>query len=313
MHGQFVWYDLMTSDANAAKKFYPSLFGWKTQLFDKSLPGNPYTMWTSGGDAIGGVMPISEQQRSQGIPPHWMSSVQVRNVDESARQAQSLGAKVIFGPTDIPATGRYAALLDPQGAMLAIFQPEGAMDGFDGTPTVGRVSWNELMTTDARRAFDYYRQLFGWEKTGEFDMGGGSMYLEFGAKGKMYGGMFNKMPGMEQVQSFWLPYVNVKDVNKTVAAASKAGAALANGPMEVPGGSWIAAFMDPQGAHFAVHQVGAKSAAPAKAPKKSPPRPKAKARLKSKAKKAKTKTKRRTKPKSRPRAKAKSKKKARRR
>jgi predicted enzyme related to lactoylglutathione lyase len=320
MHGQFVWYDLMTSDPGAAKKFYPALFGWKTQRFEHSAPDNPYTMWASGGETLGGVMQLSADERSQGIPPHWMSSVQVRNVDESARQAQSLGARVVFGPTDIPATGRYAALLDPQGALIAIFQPQGAMDGFDGTPSRGRVSWNELMTTDFRKAFDFYRQLFRWEKTGEFDMGGGSMYLTFGAKGKSYGGMFNKLPGMEQVPSFWLPYVNVSDVNTAVAAATKAGATLANGPMEVPGGDWIAAFQDPQGAHFAVHQVALKSGSRPAA--KATPKPKAKTKSKSSARsRTKSKSKAKASPKakarstSRPRAKAKAKakKKARRR
>lgn len=322
MNGQFVWYDLMTSDSDAAKKFYRSLFGWRTRPWEHSTADNPYTMWTLRGTTLGGVMPISDEQRRQGVPPHWLSSVQVRNVDDSARQAQSLGARVVYGPTGIPDTGRYAILQDPQGAMIAIFQPQAEMAGFDGTPSLGRVSWNELMTTDFRMAFDFYRQMFGWEKTGEFDMGGGQMYLMCGMKGRSFGGMFNRPPEMQNVPPFWLPYVNVKNVKQSAAAASRAGARLVNGPMEVPGGDWIAVFGDPQGAAFAIHQVAPKQAAKPKTGAKAKPKRKwggaakpksgATARTKSRIG-AKSRAGSRAKPATRARAWTKSKKKARRR
>ena len=34
MHGQFVWYELMTPDTEAAKRFYAPITGWGTQQFD---------------------------------------------------------------------------------------------------------------------------------------------------------------------------------------------------------------------------------------------------------------------------------------
>ena len=43
-HGHFVWYELMTTDMEAAKAFYADVVGWGTQ--DASMPGMPYTLFT---------------------------------------------------------------------------------------------------------------------------------------------------------------------------------------------------------------------------------------------------------------------------
>ena len=45
-HGRFVWYELMTTDMEAAKAFYAEVVGWGTQ--DASMPGMAYTMFTAG-------------------------------------------------------------------------------------------------------------------------------------------------------------------------------------------------------------------------------------------------------------------------
>ncbi len=308
MHGQFVWYELTTPDVDAARRFYPTITGWGTQQFDKD-----YTMWTTGGAPFAGIFRLGPEQRQKGIPPNWMPHIEVNNVDETARKATSLGGSVMHGPDDIPNTGRFAVLKDPQGAVFGIYKSTNQMSRpWDGTPVLGRFSWHELMTTDYKKAFDFYRQLFGWEKTGEMDMGGGQMYVMYGMKGKPFGGIYNReaLPSdMKGMNPFWLMYVYVTDVDKAVAAATRAGGTLQRPPMEVPGGR-IAILGDPQGAGFAVH-----AAAPVKASKpaakkastttsrpkakasKSRPKAKASSKRKSPAKKAtrgtKTKSKRR--------------------
>jgi hypothetical protein len=317
MHGQFVWYDLMTSDPAAAQRYYPPITGWKTQKFEQSSPDMPYTMWTVDGEPVGGVAQITQEQAAMGVKPSWLPSVHVNNIDESTRKVTSLGGKVVHGPNAIPDMGRYAIISDPQGATIALYQPNGPTRGFDGTPSIGRFSWNELMTTDYKRAFDFYRQLFGWEQTGEaMDMGGGNMYLMYGMKGKMFGGIFNRdAANMPNMPPNWLPYVYVKDIKQTVDAATRAGGKLGRGPMDIPGGGMIAILADPPGARFALHQGPSQTAARPKAAAK----PQAKAKTKAKAKKAKAtpkaraKAKRAAKSKPRPRAKAKAKKRSKRR
>lgn len=294
MHGQFVWYELTTPDTAAARKFYPAITGWGTQEFDKD-----YTMWTTRGVPFAGIFRLGPEQRQQGIPPNWMPYVDVDNVDETARKATSLGGKTVHGPQDIPNTGRFAVLQDPQGATFGIYKSNRSSQSWDGTPVLGRFSWHELMTTDYKKALEFYRQLFGWEKTGEMDMGGGSMYYMYGTKGKMFGGIFNRPPEMAAMPPFWLVYIHVKDVKKAVETATRAGAFVKQPPMEVPGGM-VAILGDPQGAAFAVHAMMQPAAAPkaasstaakpasrpkAKAASKSRPKPKAAPKKKAVAKK----------------------------
>jgi predicted enzyme related to lactoylglutathione lyase len=273
MHGQFVWYELTTPDVAAAKKFYPPITGWGAQQFDKD-----YTMWTTRGVPFAGIFALGPEQRQKGIPPNWMPYVDVDNVDETARKVTALGGKTVHGPQDIPNTGRFAVLQDPQGAVLGVYKSNKSSQAWDGTPVIGRFSWHELMTTDYKKAFDFYRQIFGWEKTGEMDMGGGSMYFMFGMKGTPFGGMFNRPPEMSGMSPFWLVYVHVKDVKKAVETASRAGAFVKQPPMDIPGGQ-IAIMGDPQGAAFAVHAATAPAPAAkpaAKTPAKAVTAPKAK-------------------------------------
>ena len=294
MHGQFVWYDLTTSDVGSALRFYPSLFGWKTEKFQFGDPSNPYTMWSSGGQTLGGVMKLSAEQAGMGIPPNWLCSVEVNNVDSTAQQAKSLGGQVVVGPLDIPNTGRYAVLQDPQGAVIAIYTPTPGRGprGFDGNGRLGNASWHELMTTDVDAAWNFYGKLFMWEKTGDMDAPGVGKYQMFGQSGAPYGGIYKKPAPMAQVPSNWLPYFFVKDVVASVAAATKMGARVMQPPMDIPGGGSIAVLTDPQGAHFAVHAASGLAAPKARAsakPAKKATKKAAKKTTKKAAKKSKVK------------------------
>jgi len=62
--GRFVWYELMTTDMEAAKAFYAGVVGWGTQ--DASMPGMPYTLFTAGTASVSGVMDLPEEAREIG-------------------------------------------------------------------------------------------------------------------------------------------------------------------------------------------------------------------------------------------------------
>ena len=171
--GQFVWHDLMTTDTDGAAKFYGKVAGWGTQAWEGPTP---YTMWTNGGVPIGGMVPLPDDMRKNGVPPNWIASVGVDNVDTTAAKAAELGGNIIAPPGDIPGAGRYAIIADPQGATIAIFQPSGEMASPTPAPDKGSFSWHELTTTDHVAAFDFYSKLFGWEKTSDYDMGPMGIY-----------------------------------------------------------------------------------------------------------------------------------------
>ena len=247
--GRFVWYDLMTTDPNGAADFYTKIAGWGTQPWENSP--TPYTMWTTGDAPIGGVMKLMPEMAGS-VPPHWIGYVAVPNVDDSAAQAEALGGKVLTPPMDIPEVGRFAVISDPQGAAIAIFTPKDNPPAHDGAPSVGEISGHELTTTDHKSAYEFYEKLFGWNKTGDFDMGDMGVYQTYGRGEQQLGGMWTK-PADLPMPPNWLYYIRVPNVDEAAERVKALGGQVLNGPMDVPGGDRIAQCMDPQGAAFAVH------------------------------------------------------------
>jgi predicted enzyme related to lactoylglutathione lyase len=263
IRGKVLWHELLTTDTAAAAAFYPKVLPWRSQ--PSSMPG--YTLWLAGQAQVGGLMALPPD--AAGTPPHWLIYVGTPNVDATAEHAQRLGAKVWKPATDIPNVGRFAVLADPQGATFALYTP--APGGGGGpAPGPGVFSWHELATTDVAAAVAFYGELFGWTKGPGHDMGAMGIYQIIERFGAQIGGICN-VQGPATPPS-WLSYVQVADSGRAVAAAKGAGGRLLHGPMEVPGGSWIALFMDPQGGAFAVHEMPRAAAAkPATPPPAAPP------------------------------------------
>lgn len=255
--GKFVWYELLTTDPDAAEKFYTDVVGWNAAPFDDAPM--PYTMWLKGettDTAVGGVMELPEQARERGVPPHWMGYVAVPDVDAASVQAKKLGGRVIMEPDDIPNVGRFAILADPQGAAITAFKGSQEMSPEHKEPGPGDFSWHELATTDHEAAFDFYTDLFGWEKQEAMDMGEAGVYQMYGLGGNMMGGMYNKTAD-QPFPSAWLYYITIGDLDAAVGRVKKNGGKIIVEPMEVPGGSRIAVGTDPQGAAFGLHQRAA--------------------------------------------------------
>jgi len=272
LRGRFVWYELMTTDPDAAARFYPAVTGWKVQTWEH----NPaYRLWTMGGAPMAGLMALPDHSRRMGTPPAWLSYVGVPDVDATVRQATSLGARTYAGPQDIP-VGRFAVLADPQGATFGLYKPsQQPVRGNDAA--IGDFSWHELATTDYKAAWAFYRALFGWEPRESIDMGPDGTYWEFGLAGRdeTIGGMYNKPPALPAAR--WLAYVKVPSADTAARTAQRSGGRVVSGPMDVPGGGRIAQCVDPQGAVIAVHAV-AVAVKPAARPagKRKAPRAKAK-------------------------------------
>lgn len=254
--GRFVWYDLMTTDPDAAVKFYSQVVGWGTTDWQSPEGGQSYTMWTNSTGPLGGVMDLPEDAKKAGAPPHWMVYVSTPDIDETVKRAKELGGDVVLPPTDIPTIGQFAILRDPQGASFSLFTPAPGAQPMsqNGPPQKGQFSWHELATTDHEAAFKFYSDLFGWVKTSDMDMGPLGTYQMYGlSPDAPMGGIYNKPA--EMPMPAWLPYAMVDDATAGAERVKKAGGQVINGPMEVPGGDWIAMGIDPQGAMFAIHSA----------------------------------------------------------
>jgi hypothetical protein len=247
-HGRIVWHELATTDRDGAKSFYSPVTPWKTAPWEDA---RNYELLSVDDEPIGGLTQIRPEHTAKGIVPHWLPFVLVYDVDETARQAAALGGRVLRPPTEVPHVGCWAVIADQHGARIGIFEPADRPPGNDETPRIGEFSWHELATDDYKAAADFYRALFRWEKTGDYDMGEMGTYHMFGRAGQVYGGIFNRPAQIPTVN--WLSYVRVEDVKSASDTVKKLGGNVMNGPMEVPGGDWIAQCTDPQGAAFALH------------------------------------------------------------
>ncbi len=254
VRGRFVWHELLTTDTAAAATFYAKVLPWRTQ--PSNMPG--YTIFMAGGMQVAGLMALPADAAGAA---HWLMYVGTPDVDATVAQAQGLGAKVWKAASDIPNVGRFAVLSDPQGATFAVFTPGSGPP--PGTPPQGGFSWHELQTTDVDAALKFYGELFGWSKGVGHDMGAMGVYQLFEHGGAAVGGMCNTQG--PQTAPSWLSYVHVADSGRAVSAAKAAGGRLLHGPVEVPGGSWIALFLDPQGGAFAVQEAPRAMPAPPKA------------------------------------------------
>lgn len=266
IRGRFIWHELVTTDTDAAASFYSKVVGWKTQ--DSGLPG--YTVWMTGKTQVGGLTALPADAAPE-ASPHWVVYIATPDVDATVATAERLGGKVNKPATDIPNMGRFAVLTDPQGAAFAVYTPPGPAPEGSGAAGPSDFGWHELATTDYAAAMSFYSELFGWEKGPEHDMGQMGVYQLVVHHGQQIGGIYNAHgPG---TAPGWLTYIRVPDCAKATNVAKAAGARVLNGPMQVPGGSWITQLLDPQDGSFAVMEEPKQQAQ--KPPAKKPPAAKA--------------------------------------
>jgi uncharacterized protein len=249
MPGQFFWYDVMTTDTAAARKFYCRVVGWETQ--DSGTPGAEYTLFTVKGRGVAGLMPIPEDAGRAGARPAWMGYVSVDDVDKTAARLAREGGKVHRPPCDVPGVIRFAVVADPQGAGFLIAKPlvnEAPPELPIGTP--GTVGWRELYAADGSSAFAFYEKMFEWTKTEAIDMGPMGIYQLFAAGDVPVGGIMTKPAAIPM--PYWGYYFNVDGIDAAAARVTDGGGNIINGPHQVPGGQWIVQCTDPQGAAFSL-------------------------------------------------------------
>jgi uncharacterized protein len=247
-HGCFVWYELTTTDAEAAKAFYADVVGWGTR--DASTPGAVYTLFTAGEDSVAGLMALPAEARKMGAQPRWTGYVGVDDVDAATDRLKRLGGTVYVPPTDVPDVSRFSVVADPQMATLALVK--GLKSGQEQPAALsspGHVGWHELSAGNWEKAFAFYGELFGWQKV-DANFGGIVTYQLFAAAGQTIGSMSTKPPMVPM--PFWLYYFNVGDIDAALERVRAGGGKILEGPVEAPGDKRIARCTDPQGAMFAL-------------------------------------------------------------
>lgn len=118
--GSVCWNELGTTDATKASAFYTGMFGWTVDT--KTFEPLAYTIFQNGERGAGGMYQLTPEMGN--VPPHWLVYFAVDDCDAKVELASSLGATVMKPADDIPGTGRFAILIDPQGAAFAIIKLE---------------------------------------------------------------------------------------------------------------------------------------------------------------------------------------------
>ena len=123
-HGALTWVELLTSDQEAAGKFFSELLGVSIVDSDTPTPeGTPYHMLMVEGMPVAGIMVSPPNLVEMSVPPHWEVYFQVDDAHAVVDKAKSMGAQVMFGPEVLPMVGTIAVLMDPQGAVFGVQQP----------------------------------------------------------------------------------------------------------------------------------------------------------------------------------------------
>jgi uncharacterized protein len=248
--GTFIWYDVMTSDTEAAASFYSDVIGWEAQ--EHPMPGNAtYTVFSKGPVMVAGLMAIPEPMRAEGARPCWSGYIAVDDVDGDAARVWAAGGTIRRSPEDIPNVGRFAVASDPGGAVFLLFKPNTEEAPKPVAPmTPGHVGWHELIAGDLDREFAFYARLFGWTKDRAIGLGPMGTYQTFAMGGMPCGGMMKACA--QTTGAVWNYYIAVDSVAQVAERAMNRGGQVLHGPAEVPGGAWIVQARDPQGAAFAI-------------------------------------------------------------
>jgi predicted enzyme related to lactoylglutathione lyase len=249
--GEFAWVNLLTTDIDAAARFYGDLIGWEFE----PVPGSPgetqgFGFFTYDGKQVAGGGLVQQE----GQPPVWLSHVKTSDIDASAQKVTEAGGTVIVGPFEILGeAGRMAVCQDAEGAVFSLFQPN-RHNGAELVNEIGAWSWNNLMTRDLDQAKDFYGAVFGWEASHSDEAP--PDVLNWQVQGQRWpeglGGLMKIGSDMPlDAPPHWQVYFLVPDMDAAVETTTSAGGKLLFGPLELPIAK-LAVFTDPQGAAFAL-------------------------------------------------------------
>jgi len=249
MTSSFIWYELLTSDPDAAATFYSAVLGWTAS--DSGQAGMDYRILRMHGIGVGGLMAIPPEAAKSDMRPGWVGYVGVADVDTSVNRIVAAGGAEHMPAKDVPGVGRIAMIADPQGAILYVMSPTGSGPATSYAPgKPGHGGWHELHTKDWESALTFYSAQFGWAKVHAMDMGPMGKYLQFNiGSGAMVGGMMNDP---QAPRPYWLYVFNVDDIEAASRRVTTNGGETLVEPHQVPTGNWVTHVRDPQGARFAL-------------------------------------------------------------
>ena len=253
------WVDLSTSDQEAAKSFYSTLFGWEYEDNDAGN-GMIYSMAQIGGSPAGAIAPQQPEEAQQGIPPHWNVYITVNDIEAVAERVPSLGGTVLMAPMDVFEAGRMIVVQDSVGAVVMFWQPIQHI-GAEVRDEHGALTWTLVLTTDKDATADFYSNLLDIEVARDAmpSPDGGTVH-QFVVDGQPVASIMNMPQQLLDmgVPPHWEVYFRVDDAQAACDAATANGGQLYMGPADLGPMGTIGYMQDPQGAQFGVQSPPAR-------------------------------------------------------
>jgi uncharacterized protein len=245
LQGKFIWHDLISTDLQADKKFFRSLFGWTFEEHD-GPDGGIYTLAKSNSQYVAGLVSVDKQNEVENVS-RWIGYLSALNVDKAVNMNAAAGGKIVVSPRDLD-IGRVAAITDPQGAILGIVRSKYGDPDDTMRNVPGQAVWDELLSNDVTASISFYQKLMSYEvKT--VNRRGGTYTLLMDSDVRRAGILKNPS---DKGQTMWLTYFAVADVYKVVDNVEPLGGKVILAPSQDLREGSMALVTTPSGAIFAI-------------------------------------------------------------
>ena len=229
--GDFVWFDLVTDDPDAAKRFYARMFGWS---YSREKDG--YSIARSAGDYVGGIFRDDELDPAK-EDARWIPSISVPDVDMAAVSVERAGGEVLIPAGEMPGRGRMAVVEDPAGGVVGLLR----MSQGDPAPEEvisGDWLFLQYWTPDLDASAAFYEKALGFSRRGDL--------LRYGSSNRA---LLVEID-LEDTEGAWLPMVLVPDIREAVARVKAIGGLVYLEPDAQFGDGRMALVADPTGGAF---------------------------------------------------------------
>jgi hypothetical protein len=255
--GKFVWFDLVTTDLAAARRFYGAVFGWQFRTAGEA-PAS-YTLVQDAGQNIAGMF-LHTPPPGATRGARWLSLISVDDPAKVVGYVEQHGGTVLVPPATIAGRGTHVLFRDPQGAVFGVLKSASG-DPADTPVADGDFFWVDLLTPDPARAAEFYRGFAAYDVS-ERELGPGVTRAVLASGGYARAGIASLPAAVRQPG--WLPYILVEDVAGTLDKARAAGGRVLVEPRaDLLDGS-LAVIADPSGGVLGiVNWIPARDAEPA--------------------------------------------------
>ncbi len=256
------WVDTLQPDPESATQFYAALFGWLRPGCDAGHAARKVLRRAAARSRRGRDRIAAAARRSAKCVLN--TYVAVDDVDAACAKASSSGGTVVMPPTCAPPAGRLAAVSDPSGATLSLWQA-GDRAGAQRVDEPAAWSMSALLTRDLETAKRFYHDVFGWSSD-TFSSGGTEVTL-FRLPGFVGGEpqqpvprdvVAGALPMGGDVPASVPPHWNVDfwigDADAAAEKVAQLGGSVVTPPHDAPGFRRCV-VADPQGAVFSLSQL----------------------------------------------------------